>query len=358
MFNKLIVSAYKIAGFVILLVVLLGLGSYVVMSAFYYASASWTAPIIISPSDKRVLELSAQMAQQQTLRDTLAAQRAELVTKQRDADRIAVAELEFQHRLRGALQRDLAARKETLGKLAGLRKEYGLARTEISSANTDFAGLSRDRVREMFSARMVSRDDVLRGNMELASLAAANLNLTERTVLLDEQVSTAARQAAALKSLAESLGQAAGGPVSTEVVALEREYAQSTLAMQRATEGSLAIKESLLSVDTTLARYDSLLKGIKGSPYLTAFERQMTVAFVPYTNLRNVKVGASVHSCALNIVGCHKVGTVQAILDGEVTGAHPVQKLELRGVMVRLELTDPRCAQDPVLHLNHAPFYL
>ena len=56
MLRKLIVSSYKVAGFVILLGILTGLASYVVMTLFYYGSSSWMAPVILSPGDRRVLE--------------------------------------------------------------------------------------------------------------------------------------------------------------------------------------------------------------------------------------------------------------------------------------------------------------
>jgi hypothetical protein len=48
---------------------------------------------------------------------------------------------------------------------------------------------------------------------------------------------------------------------------------------------------------------------------------------------------------------------VRDFLEGEVVATHPVQKIELRGVMVRMDLTDRRFAQDPVLHANRAPFF-
>ncbi len=359
MFNKLIVSAYKLMGFVILLAVLVGLGSYVVITGFYYVSSSWLTPIIISPSDKRVIELTAQLAQQQSLRDTLAVQRADIVAKRKDADRIAAAEYAYQQKLRASIGRDLESRNEAARQLRALRKELGLAQREISAANNDFAGLSRERMKEMFSAHLASKDELLRGNKELAGLTASNLALLERTVFLDQQITQASAQASSLKSLTESLGRpsASAHVVSSDALTLEREFDQSELAMTRAREASVSLTEGLAAVDASLRRYESLLQGISGSPYLTAFDKQMTVAFVPYTNMDNVKPGSPVYSCVANVVICRRVGTVRDFLEGEVVATHPVQKIELRGVMVRMDLTDRRFAQDPVLHANRAPFF-
>lgn len=374
MFNKLIVSSYKIAGFFILSAILVGLGSYVVMTMFYFASSSWVAPVIVSPSDRRVLELNAEYAQQQSMRDTLSAQKAQMETKLRDAERIAMAEEAFQVGVRASLKADLDDRRVTLAKLGTLRKDFAAASAEISAANEDFAGLSKGRIKEMFEARLATRDDVLKGNMELAGLANANLGLAERSVMLDEQVTTARRQADSL-ALVDALvrpngpdyaasakvsfdsGDAKGVAPTHEVLAFQREFELSALAQKRAKEDAGAIKEGIVAAEATLKRYDVLLKSIKDSPYLTASEHHLTIAFVPYTNVVNAKPGEPVYACKGNIVWCRRVGRVGPPLEGEVTGAHPLQKIDLRGQMVRLELDDLRSAQEPVMHVGRAPFF-
>lgn len=375
MLNKLIVSAYKIAGFFILSAILVGLGSYVVMTLFYYSSSSWVAPVIVSASDRRVLELNAQYAQQQSLRDTLSAQKAQMETKLRDAERVALAEEAFQTGVRASLKADLDDRRATLAKLGALRKDFATASAEIAAANHDFAGLSRGRIREMFDARLATTDDVLKGNMELASLANANLGLAERTVMLGEQVTLARRQADSL-ALVDALlrpngtGYAPGTKVSFasgdskavapthEVLAFQREFELSVLAARRAKEDAGAIKEGIAAAEATLKRYDTLLQSIKDSPYLMAADHHLTIAFIPYANATNAKAGTPVFACKANIVWCRRVGRLGAPLDGEVTGSHPLQKIDLRGEMVRLELDDLEAAQDAVMHAGRAPFFL
>jgi hypothetical protein len=371
MLNKLIVNAYKIAGFVILTCVLVGLASYVVTTGFYYASSSWLAPIIVSPSDKRVLELNAQLAQQQSLRDALGVQKAESLTKLRDAERVAAAEEQFQAGLRLSLKADLDDRRRTSATLAALRREYVAASAEIATANEDFAGLSRDRIKEMFQARLATRDDVLKGNMELASLANANLGLKERSVMLGEQVSAAERQADSLAFVEASLvpgvgygprvafqsGDSAAAAPTREVLTAKREFELSVLAAQRAREQAEAIKQGVAAADVTLRRYDALLASIKESPYLKAVDHHLTIAFVPYTNDGHAQFGTAVYACKLNIVWCRRVGRVGARLEGEVVGHHPMQKVDLRGEMVRLDLDDADAAREPVLHLGRAPLF-
>lgn len=373
MFNKLIVSSYKILGFIILSLILVGLASYVIMSGFYYGSSSWVAPVIVSPSDRRVIELNAEYAQQQSMRDALSAQKAEMETKLRDVERIAIAEEAFQTGARVSIKADLEDRRATLGKLGTLRQEYKMASAEISSANRDFAGLSRDQIKEMFDARLATKDDVVKGNMQLAGLANANLGLAERGVMLDVQMATTKRQAESL-ALVDALvkpngagyapsarlsfasGDAKGVAPTREVLEFQRQLELSVLAQQRAKEEAVAIKQGITAAEATLKRYDTLLTAIKESPYLKAAEHHLTIAFVPYTNTDNAKVGSPVYACKGNIVWCRRVGQIGEHLEGEVTGAHPVQKIDLRGKMVRLELDDLRSAEEPVMHVGRAPF--
>lgn len=355
MLNKLIVSAYKIAGFFILTGILVGLASYVVMTLFYYASSSWVAPVIVSPTDKRVVELNAQYAQQQSLRDTLSAQKTEMQTKLRDAERIVSAEQAFQAGLSASLEADLQDRRRTASKLGALRKDYVAASAEIAAANQDFAGLSKERIKQLFDARLATRDDVVKGNMELASLANANLGLSERAVMLDEQITAAKRQADSLAFVVAPSGK--GVTPTHEVLVFQREMQLSVLTMKRAQEESLAIKQAISAADATLQRYDALLGSIKDSPYLKAVDHHLIIGFVPYTNAESATPGTPVFACKGNIVWCRRVGKVGAVLEGELTGSHPIQKIDLRGQMVRLDLDEGRAAQDPVLHVGRKPLF-
>jgi hypothetical protein len=363
MLNKLIVTAYKIAGFVILICILVGLGSYVVTAGFYFASSSWMAPFIIAPNDRRVVELKAQLAQQQTLRDGVAAQREEMLARLRDAERTIAAEKAFQGALRASVGRDAAARGASAGRLAALKTDYSVASAEISKANTDFAGLSRTRMREMFAAHLADRDDVLRGNMELASLAGANLNLSERVVLLDDQIIAARRQIAAFKHLDKALaaGDGYGGTgeaLTREALAALREHELSVGNVKRAEDTVATLRVTVASADAALKRYDALLDTIKTAPQLLASNAQLNVGFVPYTNMNAAAPGTTVYACRANLVWCRKVGKVGKRLDGEITGHHPVQKLEIRGVLVQVELTDSASAEEVVLHLGRAPLFI
>jgi hypothetical protein len=88
---------------------------------------------------------------------------------------------------------------------------------------------------------------------------------------------------------------------------------------------------------------------------MMAADKAVNTAFVPYDNVGAVQVGDKVYSCALAFLVCHAIGTVSEELDGEVVGKHPLHNREMRGVLVRLSLDDPKAIEKPVLHLHRAP---
>jgi len=368
MLRRLIVAAYKLMGFVVLVVILVGLFSYVALTAFYYVSSSWVAPVIVAPSDRRVLELEAKLAEQETLRAQVQAQQLEMSLRLRDAQRVVAAEQEFRARLRASVAFDVQERRATIGSLLAMRRACDGASDEIISANQEFAGLSRSRIKELFGAHLTTRDELVRGNMELAALAGANLALVERRMMLDERLRAERRQLAAMTAVEQFLAAPPGSlaapepsgalAVTRELLAVQRDYVLSTLAEARARESAEALEQGLRTAAATLERYDALLASIKSAPYLRAVDRHLTIAFVPYENVAQARVGVPVYSCRAHVVWCRKVGVVGSPLEGEVTGQDPLRRAELRGVMVGIELEETRAAHEAVLHVGRAPLFI
>src|ERR1051325_10937632 len=85
---------------------------------------------------------------------------------------------------------------------------------------------------------------------------------------------------------------------------------------------------------------DAVVNRLAQSPYLKAIENKVTLVFVPNQNLRNVKIGTPLYGCAWGLVWCHKVGTVKAVLDGEVQDIHPHDESIQRGLMLEIDVSD------------------
>jgi hypothetical protein len=362
-FNKFIVQAYKLAGFIALTTILFGLLSYFSVHAFYFVSRSWATPIIVSPSDKQVLELRAQLAQQTSLRDSLAAQRFDLDAKVEDADRLVAEEEDFQREYQKTLIADIAFRKKALVKMSRLSASHAYAANRIARANQDYANLTREQAKELFAARLITKEDAARASQQTADLAGANLGLDVKGVELDTNVSALGRDIESLSVADATLRASQGGPrpdgaMSQEVLTMKHEFDRSKLEAARARSTRKSLEKTRAGLDAAITRYDGLLKSIKDSPYLRAVDKHVTIAFVPYDNIGSVRPGAKIYACRANFVFCRNIGRVADVLEGEVTGKHPTQSIEVRGVLVEMELDDLREAESPVLHFGSAPLFI
>ena len=349
--NKAIVSSYKLMGFAILGAILFGLASFIATNLFYIFNESWVTPMELSSTDPRVLQLTAQYSAQKAARDAVATQRLELSARLSDAQRIAVSEGSFQRAFDEAMKADLADRSGELASLRNLIADLRHTRRHVTAANREYTGISKDTLKQEFAAGLIDKDARVKGGYELAEIASANLALHEKDVEIDARVTDLKRQVASL----ESAGTHGGGGMTYEVLHMQHEYEQSLLASQKAEDDAGAITKSLAMLDQTLAEYDAQLARIARAPYAMAADKSVNTAFVPYDNVGAVEVGDKVYGCAASFLWCHPVGTVAEVLDGEIIGKHPLHNRDLRGVIVRLALSDPKAIAKPVLHLRHAP---
>lgn len=114
----------------------------------------------------------------------------------------------------------------------------------------------------------------------------------------------------------------------------------------------------LASLDKRVKEQKELVNKLEQSPYLRAANHNIVLAFVPYSNLKNVKLGTKLYSCSWGLVMCSRVGKVTATIDGEVDGTHPHDETIQRGIMVEIELTTPSAAETNVLFAGGKPLWL
>ncbi|WP_434390509.1 hypothetical protein [Melittangium boletus] len=352
--NTFIVNIYKAMGTVLLALILLGLVSYLAVQCFFFVSHSWLAPTVVSSTDTQILQLNAQLAQQEAAREKLLTERREVQTRLEQADRLLQAEKDFQERFRATLGSERRARSNALRQLASLRGIYKKTAREISETNLAYSDMARGRTESLYNARMVESEERLNATHQLAQMAQSNLSLTQGVAELHNKFEQLQRE---LKGFDASLGGKSDG-LTAEVLLMEREYTRSVLEVKHAESERLHLKASVRSLDEAVARYDTLLASIRGSPWLEAIERGLTVGFVPYENLENAAAGTAIYRCEFKLLWCEQVGQVGHALRGEVSIKHPVRQTVMRGVMVELELSDEGWAREELLHLGRAPLML
>jgi hypothetical protein len=345
--NKLVVSSYKFMGFAILGVILAGLASFIATNLFYLVNASWVTPLVLSPTDPRVLQIDAQLSSEKAARDGVATQRLQLLSQLEDARRVQASEQQFQAAFQESMAAEAADRGSQLAQLQHLLGALQRTRAEVAATSKDYSAVSKDALKDEYAAGLIGKDEATRGGYELAQMQTANVALHEKHVEIDGRIIELQRAVSALKNRK--------GAASYEVLHMRHEYEQSLLASQKAAGDADAIAKSVAMLDATMAGYDAQIARIARAPYVMAADKSMPTAFVPYDNIGAAKVDDAVFACAAGPLFCKRVGRVAEVLDGEVIEKHPLHNRELRGVLVRLALDDATAVQHPVLHLHRKP---
>lgn len=353
--NAFFAACYKFMGFAVLGGILIALASYLGVHSFFYTSDSWIAPIIISSSDEEVIRLYGHAAEQQLERERALAQARELRIRLSTTERIIQSERRFQERFLEAVEGDRRLRAGELRRLREILETSREVRDQIEVSNQAFAGMARKRANELMSARLVDGEEYLTLEHQLAQMARTKLSLVEAEAGIAGRISEIHARARALDEFAKGSSR---GRASVDVVLLEREYLRSALDLARAEEEVDALRENLEATLRSVEMYDEVLRSIRNAPRVRAIEGKLTVAFVPYENLRNAQPDAPVFGCAMGVVLCREVGRISERLEGEVTARHPVRNKIVRGVLVEVDFSDPDWAEEEVLHVGGRPLFL
>ena len=336
--NKLVVSTYKLVGFAVLTLIALALVSYLGANVFYWFSTSWIEPTVIAPTDERVLALSSQLLQQSSARDKVAADLA-------DAERVTRMHEEFLDSAKKALAEELADRKSELNRLLALDRGLASTRAEAASSGRAYSDLSKRRLAAEYRSHFIDRETAVSGALQLSQIAQGNLSLAEKEAELDKRRAELSRETEALGA---AVGARPAGRHSLEVLKIVQDVKRAEVELAKARDDRGVLQRSL-------ERYDKMVRTLQDSPFLRALDGRGTVAFVPYDNLDRVKPGAPVYGCAVGPLFCKKVGSVVALLDGEMSYKHPLHNTQLRGQPVQITLGNAKDAERKVLFVGGRP---
>ncbi|HTV25656.1 MAG TPA: hypothetical protein VMG12_43470 [Polyangiaceae bacterium] len=355
--NKFMVSAYKLIGFGLLAIILLGIVSYVGVHAFYMVHRSWVVPTVISPNDPIVMDLRARIAHEDWMRHKVLTERATLEVQLRKAKRVAELEKTFQHYFRRAMKKDAAVRRSSLEQLAKVRTEQAQIEREMRGAIDALLVPARKKLKSDYNAKLIDEEQMLRESYQLAQMAQSRLLSSQSRVDLSEKARQLELDVAAFESAPRRFSQS-DEPVNYEGLALQREHESSLNQELGAQDEVEALERGLDELDQSVIHYDEILNTLEESPMLRATQAKLALAFVPYDNEDRVNEGAPVYACSLGVLFCRKVGRIQGYWEGEVKQPHPVYGRELRGQLAELVLDDPSYAKYDVLHVNRAPLLL
>lgn len=349
-FQKFIVSAYRyLAAGVLIAILSTGVG-YGLITLFYTANSSWAAPILISQTHERILQLQAEL-----FRSRQAMGMLDSGLKALDAESAVLKAQEAT--LTSLLDRGQSAQEQQ--------------RKEDKSSAAQLAPLTREKAA-----------DVARTSEVIASLSKQEASVSaELAAGLITEVDAASRRAA-FNALKVSATESAIARASLHRQFTELKHSSDTLAGQKSTSAAalelmsrlaqlqnelahvrLKLNDNRMQIANKtleLAKLKSIVARLADSPYyrVTVATSPLSFAFIPYSNENGIKVDEPVYDCVLQVLWCTKVGVVKRVHHDEERAQHPLFRADMRGFLVEMELTQRSAAKSRVVFIGNAPLFL
>lgn len=345
--NNMFTSSYRWMAIAFLSLIFVVASTYGLLVGFYFSSSSWAAPLVLGPTQDRVLSFQPQVA---TLEATVDKQKVELETalasKKILDDQIAQVVVLIE-------RIDKSIERETK-QLDGLSTSAGaLARAKRGDIARSAATLVEARkllkqVDDELAAKLITSDQAASRRIALQQAMNAVTDSRVSALQLETQAALAAANSETLAGGSSSISAAGSIKQSVELKAM-----LAQLQIQSVTAGQTAevLKRSIASAER-------VLNVAKDSPYYRALREEVTVAFVPYTNLEGIEPGDRIYDCYLQVVLCRKVGKIVKIYDAEEHTKHPLFKTDLRGKLVEIKFTDEDSSKSQVVFIGGKPLLL
>ncbi len=192
---------------------------------------------------------------------------------------------------------------------------------------------------------------VVESSTQLADAKLRNSQLDTEKIEIDAKLAEIDRTVTSTDKLLTE------APTTTTNWEMQVDLEELRLKKENALGQKAPLAQRLESLKLRKADQDAVVKRLEAAPYLRAVNNKVVLAFVPYQNLRNVKLGTKLYACSWGLVACSNVGKVTAVLDGEVTEQHPHDESIQRGVMVEIDVSSA-AAGETVLFAGSKPLWL
>lgn len=181
---------------------------------------------------------------------------------------------------------------------------------------------------------------VIEASNQLADAKTRGSRLTGELALQEESLAANERGIADDDHFLAEIGAAADAPRTPDQWLVRREVEKTRLDKDNKVGERVPLAQQIEQQKRLIKDQEAVVNRLAQSPYLKAIENKVTLAFVANQNLRNIKLGTPLYGCIWGLVWCHKVGTVKAVLDGEVQDIHPHDESIQRGLMLEVDVSD------------------
>lgn len=345
--HKFFITAYRSTSFLALSSILSIAVGYLLLLIFFTLNSSWSAPLVLSPAQERVLSFQPQIA---TLEATLNKQKIELVTAKATVNTLGVQVSQMDHlltRIDGAMSTESASLNATGKAIDRLLADKKVDIKQTDSSIRDAQTLLKQ-VDSELAAKLITSDQAASRRIALQSALNAATDAKSQALQLAEQSRQLQAGAHTLNGGATSIAAITAVKQAVDLRALQAQ-AQIQLVTATATSEALVL---------SIAENERVIAVAKTSPYYRALRESVPVAFVPYENLGHVKAGLPVYDCYLKVIACRKVGEVTKVYDAEEYARHPLFKTDMKGRLAEIKYTNIDSAQSQVVFIGGKPLFL
>lgn len=347
-FQRFLIATYRTLMTGVLAFIVVGVLSYLFLMGFYAVNRNWAAPLVLSPTQEKVLAYQPQIS---AMEADLLKDKVDLATAQHKYEAIQ-GQISVLKVLMA--QFDSASKHESV-QLAHTQHAVDQLLREKSSDDQATSHVIQD-VRPMLSSIDAELAEGLITKSEASSRRLsiqASLN-----ALTDSKVSelTLKEEGVAAGDASQTLQSSTA--LSLQALQSVQSKVELQLMLSQAFVDAETARQSVVELQATMHDADRVLAIAKGSPYYQALTRKVPVAFIPYENLSTVTLGAPVYDCYLQIVLCHRVGSVNHVYKAEEYAHTPLFKTDTKGRLVGIDFTDAKASESSLVFVGHKPLLL
>lgn len=338
---------YRTIGFIFIIGLVGAILWYALSILFFSLSATWSVPIVLSPSQEKVIgHLTRVSAFEQELRKN----KIDLDITQEEYSKKKIL-LQNAELLQPRLDHSIAAQSkrylEASGQLKSLTKERQKNIAELNKLSKD------NRVKKSSIDRELKAGIITKNEANSQQLILNNINSS----LIDAkaQLTDLSLNAEELGSAATTLNGSSGNIDAMNNIARKVDLNLQVEGLRTDLSKLGATIETLVPV---IEEGDRILQVLKDSSYFLATRESTRVVFIPYDNRANAKVGEKVYSCYLRMVFCYRAGTIVRVYEAEEYGRHPVFQTALKGIFLGVDFKDPDDAKKDLLFIGSRPFII
>jgi hypothetical protein len=328
------------------LVMLLGLGTalfYTGRAGLYLATDKQIAPFMLTPDSDAITNSRLSLSALTTEREAAGAHREvleqELAVTRESLQRLAQLRRKVQSTLGVVNAVTSHNERSSLEELQKLRDQKAVIDVALVDQNNFLADVTH-----RVESGLAHSTDLVREQSELRRLTLLQLQRERDEVNAQNRLHELNLQSASYAS--------ATGKVTPEVLRLEEQLVRMELEVRRLEADERGKVAQLTAANAQIRRVDDLIAQMQKRPLYRAIAKKQTLAFVPYTQLRGMPAGASIYECKLwSTFFCELVGRISEVLPGEVEATDP-WGAPARGQYAVMDLQEPRAVMAKTLRVR------